>query len=58
MDKLEKEMRQLHQQQIDLVANCYASIHNVLLRQQGWDESKALEEAKNIGNDFLKHYGL
>ena len=55
--KLEAEVHRLNQQLPDLVANCYASLYMVILCKHGRNKDEALEKAKSIGNDFLKHFG-
>lgn len=53
--KLETEVHQLNQKLPDLIENCYASLYMVLLSEHRWNEDEALQKAKSVGNDFLKH---
>lgn len=57
LEKLEAEVLRLNKELPDLVRNCCASLYAVILRNSGWNEDVARQEAIRIMNDILKHYG-
>ena len=53
--KLETEVQWLNQQLPDLVENCFACLYLAILLKHGWNLDEAIEEAKNVGKDFIDH---
>jgi hypothetical protein len=57
VEKLEAEVLRLKEELPDLVRNCCASLYAVILRDSGWNEDAARQEATRIMDVLLKHYG-